>query len=225
MRTGPLVQRGAKVSRITLSTPSALRSSPSNRIFSGGAPRGAEPFANTIFKSSGLHLECRLPISLREFLANELGAVVDGTDRNVLHLAASADAATLSKLARAIRRYSTSRAQQAWAECSIALTNFSMRQGQCAPAFILCLKCVRIELAGIGDPYHHAGGCVSLSLQDACSSSVGHSAADTETRVADAIRMAIEEFRRLRAAFGLPHFELDSFVRNGQVTFTWRPLA
>ncbi|MGH9639532.1 MAG: hypothetical protein ACRD3Y_05690, partial [Bryobacteraceae bacterium] len=38
------------------------------------------------------------------------------------------------------------------------------------------------------------------------------------------LQKVIEEFRALRAGFGLPHYELDCYLTNAQVTFTWRPL-
>jgi hypothetical protein len=162
---------------------------------------------------------------LREFLADELGAVINASDANVLNLAANADPVTLSKLARAIRRYSTSRAQQAWVERPARLADFVLRRGEPAPASILCLKCACIEFGEPGAASHQSGGCVSLGLTSACLPAIGPTGAVTEAQVADAIRTLIEEFRRLRAAFGLPHFDLDSYVRNGRITFTWRPLA
>jgi hypothetical protein len=45
-----------------------------------------------------------------------------------------------------------------------------------------------------------------------------------EAAVANHLQRLIEEFRALRVAFGLPHFELDNYVKNHQVIFTWRPL-
>jgi len=225
LRTGPLVQRGAKVSRATQISSAPTRLSPSHRLLNRTFSSLSEPSAKTTLKSSNLHLECRLPISLREYLADELGAIVDAADDNVLNLAANADAATLSKLARAIRRYSTSRAQQTWESCHASLADFIIGAGTEPPMVALCLKCGRIEMGEGSLASHQTGGCVSLSLQDACKSSRGRSVRATETQVADVIRRSIEEFRRLRAAFGLSHFDLDSYTHHGRITFTWRPLV
>ena len=224
MRTGPLVQRGAKVSRMTHEPSPTLRPS-------GGLLRRLPasplqpPGSKAIVKSSCLHLECRLPINLRDFLADQLGAVVDKSDEHVLNLAANSDPTTLSKLARAIRSYSTSRAQQAWEECAVPLTDFVVRKKTGPAAIILCLKCVQVDFADDAIARHQSSRCVSLALQDVCRRPGRVSLVKVEGQIADAIRTSIEEFRRLRAAFGLPHFFLDSYVRNHQVTFTWRPLA
>jgi hypothetical protein len=176
----------------------------------------------TVFKSSCLHLECRLPINLREFLAEQLGGVLDQSDETMLKLAANAEETTLSKLARAIRRYSTNRAHESWEECSVALTRFGTAGKDATHEIVLCLACVRVEFGDGALARHQVAGCVSLALGAARTGTA--SAARHEVAAADAIRRLIEEFRRLRAAFGLPHFELDSYVRNDQVVFTWRPL-
>jgi hypothetical protein len=173
-----------------------------------------------MFKSSCVHLECRLPINLREFLAKQLGAVLDESDETMLKLAANAEESTLSRLARAIRRYSTTRAHESWEESGVPLSRFVEASG--AEEIALCLACARVEFGDGALVRHQTAGCVSLALNIACTR--GTSAAPDQVAVADAIRRLIEEFRRLRAAFGLPHFELDSYVRNDQVVFTWRPL-
>ncbi|MGO9265519.1 MAG: hypothetical protein ACLQBA_11680 [Candidatus Binataceae bacterium] len=171
-----------------------------------------------------------MPINLREFLANQLGAVVDESDETVLKLAATADETTLSRLARAIRRYSTTRAQQSWEETAAPLARLIVAvrrsdEPRTPHAYLaLCLKCVRIEFGEGALERHQAAGCVSLALDGASETRTAEPAERQELRVADSVRRLIEEFRALRVAFGLPHFELDSYVRNGQVTFTWRPL-
>jgi hypothetical protein len=219
-----LVQRGAKVSRATHEPSSILRQSGGLLRRLPAAPLET-PGSKTILKSSCLHLECRLPINLRDFLADQLGAVVDKSDEHVLNLAVNSDPTTLSKLARAIRRYSTSRAQQPWEQCSVPLADFIIRKKTEPPAIVLCLKCVRIDFGDEAIARHQSGRCVSLALQDVCRRPGRVSLARVEGPIADRIRTSIEEFRRLRVAFGLPHFFLDSYVRNHQVTFTWRPLA
>lgn len=236
MRTGPLVRRGAKVSRATQANSTTLRASPPATLL-GRRSQDTVPAAQNIFKSenifkskdacksSRLHLECRLPINLREFLASQLGAVVDEADETVLRLAATADETTLSRLARAIRRYSTTRAQQSWEETAVPLARLIVEQQTPGAQMALCLKCVRVEFGEGALERHQTAGCVSLALDGARETRKAEPAGRQELHVADTVRRKIEEFRALRIAFGLPHFDLDSYVRNGQVTFTWRPLA
>lgn len=225
MRTGPLVRRGAKVSRASQANSATLRASASNPLFTQHStePNNLTP-SEDLFKLSRLRLEHRLPINLREFLATQLGAVVDESDETVLHLAATADEATLSRLARAIRRYSTTRAQQAWEECAVPLAHFVVEPRASDASVALCLKCVRVEFGEGAIGRHQAGGCVSLALGGACEAGTLDSSGRHEVRIADAVRRLIEEFRALRVAFGLPHFDLDCYTRNRQVIFTWRPV-
>jgi hypothetical protein len=170
-----------------------------------------------------LHLECRLPINLRNFLAEQLGAALETGDQNIADLAANADEATLSRLARAIRRYSTARAHEAWADCAIALSRFSGAGAEASQRAVLCLKCTSVEFGDSAADAHQAPACLVVNLDAACAAAM-----DTPERsdqaIANCIQHLIEEFRALRVAFGLPHFELDCYVTNRRVTFTWRPL-
>lgn len=167
-----------------------------------------------------VHLECRLPINLREFLADQLGAVIDESDTTVLNLAAEADDLTLSKLARAIRRYSTNRARQRWDECTIPLKTLSTTREDAVA--ILCLHCRTVDLSVDAAETHRPPSCIVMKLRGASAIEASRGAGSA---IADAMRSQIEEFRRLRAAFGLPHFELDSYVRRDCITFTWRPIS
>jgi hypothetical protein len=218
------------VSRAVQTNSTTLRTSKPAALYGRRVPNPFPPAdklfkSESLFKSSLIHLECRLPINLREFLASSLGAVVDESDETVLRLAATADETTLSQLARAIRRYSTTRAQQSWQETSIPLACLLLEPGFTRPPIVLCLKCARVDFDAEAMERHLSGGCISLVLDAVCETRTTEQSGQQEVRVADAIRRLIEEFRALRAVFGLPHFELDSFVRHCQVTFTWRPLA
>jgi hypothetical protein len=46
-----------------------------------------------------------------------------------------------------------------------------------------------------------------------------------EDAIADRLQRQVEEFRALRSAFGLPHYELDLYGSGHQVNFTWHPLS
>jgi hypothetical protein len=163
---------------------------------------------------------CRLPINLRSFLAAQLGCQPEADDDTILSFAARADQLTLNKLARAIRRYSTARAHEAWAECSIAVTTLGRvyRDNRCA---VLCLRCVRVDFDESATSEHQRNGCVPITLVGR-----GHSMSGLPTieEIPEKIQRLVEEFRALRTAFGLSHFDLDCYMRGGQLTLMWRPL-
>jgi len=166
------------------------------------------------------HSSCRLPINLRSFLAAQLGCKAEANDDIILSFAARADQSTLNKLARAIRRYSTARAREAWTECSLNVAVFVEAHQHCRPV-VLCLRCVRFDFGNAALYEHRSNGCLPITLARMDPSDVGGAAAEA---VPDRIQHLVEEFRALRAAFGLPHFDLDCYVRGGQLTLMWRPL-
>jgi len=162
---------------------------------------------------------CRLPIDLRSFLAAYLGCQPEAGDDTILNYAARADQFTLNKLARAIRRYSTARAHEAWAECSLAVAAF-VRAYQNGHLAVLCLRCVRVDFGDTAAREHQRNGCVSIALVGTDTSNGGQAAED----IPEKIQHLVEEFRALRTAFGLSHFDLDCYVRGEQLTLMWRPL-
>jgi hypothetical protein len=183
-----------------------------------------------------VHFGCRLPINLRAFLAQQLGCRAEADDETILNCAAKADQATLNRLARAIRRYSTARAREAWTECNVDLAKFA--EAECdGHAVLLCLKCGRVEFGEGGLRDHQRAGCVPItlvrgSLSEPAEASPAQPAGDEVAGepssplalIADSVQRLVEEFRALRAAFGLPHFDLDCYVRGTQLTLMWRPL-
>ena len=169
---------------------------------------------------AGTRSTCRLPINLRNFLAAQLGCQPEASDDIILSFAASADRATLNKLARAIRRYSTARAHEAWTECNLAVESFvQARQRGCL--VVLCLRCARVDFADSASSEHRRSGCVPITLVPAGAAHFDNAGAE---EVPEKIQRTVEEFRALRMAFGLPHFDLDCYVRNEQLTLMWRPL-
>lgn len=163
---------------------------------------------------------CRLPINLRSFLAAQLGCQPEAGDDTILSFAARADRLTLNKLARAIRRYSTARAHEAWAECSLAVTAF-VRAYQDGRVAVLCLRCVRVDFGETASREHQRNGCVPITLVGRHTSNGGKAASE---EIPEKIQHLVEEFRALRTAFGLSHFDLDCYVRSEQLTLMWRPL-
>lgn len=220
MRTGPLVRRGAHASRIVPGVPATLRRA--------GLPRSLElpafdnlPLPSPIIEASCLHAECKLPINLRNFLAQQFGPALESDNESILDMAANADPATLSRVARAIRRYSTSRAREAWSECAVALEVFERRAMNAASAARLCLECARLEFGAEAFEAHLAPRCLTVDLLPACAP---RSQPNNNSSVSDRLQRQIEDFRAMRAAFGLPHFDLDCYVTNRRVMFSWRPL-
>lgn len=218
MRTGPLVRRGANVSRAGQAPPAIPRILP--RGF------GKQNLSLTAFSllpiapKVGVRSTCRLPINLRSFLAAQLGCQPEAGDDTILSFAARADQSTLNKLARAIRRYSTARAHEAWAECSLAVAAF-VQAHQHGRLVVLCLRCVRVDFGDTAAREHQRNGCVPITLAQPHAEDFRETAAE---EVAEKIQRLVEEFRALRAAFGLPHFDLDCYVRGEQLTLMWRPL-
>jgi hypothetical protein len=167
-----------------------------------------------------------LPINLREFLSQQFGSTLNCDSDTILSLAANADQPTLSKLARAIRRYSTTRAHQNWAECSVGLEQFAQeaRYGGGQPRAGLCLKCACLAFGeSLAD--HRGRICLVVDLGPACLGPAMEDGEEVEDAVADQLQRQVEEFRTLRSAFGLPHYELDLYGSGRKVNFTWHPLS
>jgi len=178
-----------------------------------------------IIEASCLHQKCRLPINLREFLSQQFGSSLNCDSDTILSLAANADQPTLSKLARAIRHYSTTRAHQNWSECSVALREFVQEasDGGGRSRAGLCLKC---SCLAFGDSLadHRRRECLVVDLGPACVAPA-NDGEETEDAIADQLQRQVEEFRTLRLAFGLPHYELDLYGSGNKVNFTWHPLS
>jgi len=215
LRTGPLVRRGANASRVVPGAPAAPRRAVLPRT-SELPPFGNLPLQTPIIESSCLHVECKLPIDLRHFLAEQFAPSLDSDNASILDMAANADEATLSRVARAIRRYSTSRAREAWAQCAMTLDDLEREGTRANPAARLCLECARLEFGASACEAHVGPRCLTVDLLPACPAGL--------TPVPDRLQRQVEEFRAMRAAFGLSHFDLDCYVTNRRVMFSWRPL-
>jgi hypothetical protein len=229
VRTGPMVRRDANVSHVSQRAPSNLRP-PTSSATAAAQPVFSRmfPAATPVIESSCLHVEFRIPIDLRRYLKKQLA--LDCDDETLLNLAAHANGAMLSKLARAIRRFSTERARTRWSECAVTLATFEKNaaRGHTADAShaILCLGCARIEFDEHAAQAHHDSGCLVVDL----SAALGVNSKRTRSNgarkpIADRLQVIVEQFRALRAAFHLPHYDLDCYVTNSRVTFTWSPLS
>jgi len=229
LRTGPLVHRGAHVSRVVQGAPAVSRVSAAPKAETMGCASFTsfpKPRPEPIIEASCLHQKCRLPINLKEFLSEQFGSALNCDSDTILSLAANADQNTLSKLARAIRRYSTTRAHQDWAECCEGLTRFvqEARSGEGELRVGLCLKCSCLAF-GECLTDHRGRECLVVDLAPACLAAALADGEETEDALADQLQRQVEEFRTLRSAFGLPHYELDLYSSGHKVTFTWHPLS
>ncbi|MGH7748773.1 MAG: hypothetical protein ACREQ5_29025, partial [Candidatus Dormibacteria bacterium] len=141
----------------------------------------------------------------------------------------------LSRVARAIRRYSTERAHERWDECATALgslgddLDWARESGD---QVVLCLGCAALEAGADASGRHRGSGCVTVGLSATLNGKLNakpdtEAASQVEERhgLPEILRGVIAGFRLGRAALSLPHYDLDCYVARGQVIFTWRPLA
>jgi hypothetical protein len=224
LRNGPLVHRNAQVSRAIQSAPSPLERLAALSALADRRPTRAP--AGPVWESSRLYLGSRLPINLRYFLAEQLGPSIRVDSDSIVALKPRSGAVLMRDLARAIRRFSAERARQVWSECAIGIARLESEFFR-APApercpVILCLRCACI---GAGPLDEHGGrNCLPVNLDSAIKDFAASQCSERPNVAPDSILQAIENFRMAREASKLPHQDLDCFVSNGQLVFTWRPL-
>ena len=225
MRNGPLIHRNAQVSRAIAGAPSPLERLAALSALADRRPTRA-PTAGPLWESSRLYLGSRLPINLRHFLAEQLGPSIRVESDSIVALKPRSGAALMRDLARAIRRFSAERARQVWSECAVGISRLHTEFFR-APApercpVILCLRCACI---GAGPLDEHGGrNCLPVNLDSAIKDFAAARYSERPNVTPDPILQAIENFRMARDAVNLPHQDLDCFVSNGQLIFTWRPL-
>lgn len=225
MRNAPLVHRNPVVSRTIAGAPSPLERLAALSVLADRRPTRA-PTAGPIWESSRLYLGSRLPINLRNFLAKQLGPSIRVESDSLVALKPRSSAAMMRDLARAIRRFSAERARQVWAECAIGITRLQTEFFRASAAercpVILCLRCACIGAGALDE--HGGRNCLPVNLDSALKDFATSRSSDRPHAAPDSILQAIENFRMAREAGKLPHQDLDCFVSNGQLVFTWRPL-
>lgn len=227
MRTGPLGRREAHISRFIEGSISGLVrpafNDPVGRQSNANGSARMPRFRMPSPPSSSLGLKYSLPINLREFLAEEFAGGLQIDDDGVFTLGPEAGEDALTRVARAIRRYSTTRAHERWDECCVAIARLRDDLEWAAESgdqVALCLGCAMLE-AGAGAVGRHRGhGCVAVDLSANTASHV-----DEPEGLPGVLLRVIEGFRLGRAALGLPHYDLDCYIARDQVIFTWRPIA
>jgi hypothetical protein len=234
LRTGPLGRREAHISRFIEGFPSGfLRPAfidplGSERMLNRRArpARLRHSTRNSPSDMPLLNLKCALPINLREFLAEQFASGLRIDEDGVFALGPGAGDDALSRVARAIRRYSTERSHERWDECAVALArldNDLARAAESGAQVVLCLGCAALQTGTDVVGRHRGTGCVAVELSAGLDGRVA-SYVEQTPGLPEMLLRAVEGFRMGRAALGLSHYDLDCYVARGQVIFTWRPL-
>lgn len=229
MRHGPMVHRGANTSRLTQGATAPLARLHAMRglaAFHLRKDRRAPATDREALALDRLNLLDMLPINLRHFLADHLGPMLRIEGDSIFALAPQAGDRAIRELARAIRRFSAERSRELWRECSVKLSRLAgqlmqMRAEQRRVA--LCLRCAALGVGANGAASHGETGCFPIEL-DRGLAQCGGSPDSVRALVPDGLRRSVEDFRRTRSRSSLPHFDLDCYVSNDQMIFTWRPL-
>jgi hypothetical protein len=168
-----------------------------------------------------------LPINLRRFLAAELGQRLCIDETTIAPASGEFPEAFMRDLARAIRRFSFTRAHESWVETLIGRVELedaliSACGGGCHLA--LCLCCARLSIGPDALSEHRKPSCLAVSLSHSGKRDLGEEQMSVTSQLRCALYREIETFRGERAAQRLPHFDLDYYLRDSQYVFTWRPV-
>jgi hypothetical protein len=231
LRDGPSVRGSSKTSRVV--SGAALKLLVSSRGLATGhtsesrtaSGRGVPAEASHPFHN--LRFENCLPINLRAFLATELGGRVCIDDSVIAPSVGEFPEAFMRDLARAIRRFSFERAHETWIEVVVsphALEEALTRARTGAGQMVLCLGCARLCSGPDASCEHKDTLCVALMLN-------GFASRDYEpgqvlnSQLRRSLYREIDNFRLARERQGLPHYDLDYYMRDSHYVFTWRPLV
>jgi hypothetical protein len=211
VRNGPLVHRRANATRFAYGAPSPLERLQSLSVFNN--PRTFSnsgrslPVEPAPFETQRLQLGSRLPINLRHFLAEQLGASMRIEDDSIVALEPRSNETLMRELARAIRRFSAERAREAWCECAMGLDRLE-REFFAAPSddrgpVVLCLRCACV---GAGPLDQHCGArCIPVHLGAEVRAQQLEGKCVDGTLTPDALHRAVENFRLRRTESAQPH--------------------
>ncbi len=178
------------------------------------------PFQNLKFENC-------LPVNLRSFLKGELGQRLYIDDSTIAPASGELPEAFMRDLARAIRRFSFTRAHESWVEVSVgrrALEDGLTRSRIGATRVVLCLRCARVSVGADAPAEHSDPSCVALALHGFSSCDYEGEPASMAAQVRRNLYREIINFRRARQSQQLEHYELDYYLRDAEYVFTWRPL-
>lgn len=180
---------------------------------------GPLPFQNLRFENC-------LPINLRSFLSAELGQRLCIDDSTIAPANGEFPETFMRDLARAIRRFSFERAHESWVEVvgpRLALEE-GLNQGRIgACQVVLCLCCAHLSIGLNALGEHRGGSCLAVPLHGFVSCDYGEDQ-PSSSHLRRNLYQEIASFRRARMAQGLPHYDLDYYMRDSHYVFTWRPL-
>jgi hypothetical protein len=226
LRNGPVVRKRTTKARVDHGPTPPLKLLASAR-HSGVAhePEGRPPAPPN--DSTSLRLDGHLPLILRTVLLQELGGILRIVNNTIYSLVPGLGEVFTRELARAIRRFSFERARERWVEFSVSssrleeLLRSASGEGR---GVVLCLRCAALGAASSEAGEHPKGRCLTLTLGANLLTAAVDSVAHIKALIHHGLYDLIDAFRNSRAAENLAHFDLDYYIRNGSVIFTWRPL-
>lgn len=230
MRNAHSIRRSPHISRLEHSATPPLRLLESSRTLfnfsrSANPQSAARPASGGADALTCVRLGTWLPINLRRFLVEELGPALKIDNDTIVAFEPKGDKQVMRELARAIRRFSFNRAHEKWNECLVQASQLEAELSR-APAprhpVALCLRCARLSIGPDQLAEHQGPACLAVTLNSTLKSDNLEGTAWALVR--RELHRVIEDFRLSRAAAGLPHYDLDCYVPNDQMVFTWRPL-
>jgi hypothetical protein len=192
--------------------------SPSGHNFSLA---GSLPFQNLRFENC-------LPINLRGFLKAELGSRLYIDDSTIAPATGEFPDAFMRDLARAIRRFSFARAHESWVEVVIGrlpLEESLTRSRIGACQVVLCLYCAQLSIGHNVLEEHRQPSCLAVALHGFASCDYEQEQAPPASQLRRNLYREIGNFLVARQMQGLPHYDLDYYLRDNHYVFTWRPLT
>jgi hypothetical protein len=231
LREGPSVRGSSKTSRTV--SPATLRLLVSSRgLAIDHRPESRSPSAHHISTPAAvpfqnLNFENCLPINLRTFLRAELGQRLYIDDNTIAPAAGEMPERFMRDLARAIRRFSFVRAHESWVEVVSgreALEKALAHSLIGACQVVLCMRCTRLSIGRDALGEHRDASCLAVALRGftSCDHELEHLTAGSQLR--RNLYLGIASFRCMRQSQGLPHYDLDYYLRDSRYVFTWRPL-
>jgi hypothetical protein len=231
LKDGPSVRGSSKASRAN--SAAALRLLVSSRGLATGhtpeirSPSGQNVSAAPSLPFQNLKFENCLPINLRTFLSAELGQRVHIDDSTIAPADGEVPESFMRDLARSIRRFSFLRAHESWVEVvsgRLALEAGLTRSRIGACQVVLCLGCARVSMAPNAFSEHREASCLVVALHGFASCDYEQEPSAVGAQLRRNLYREIASFRRARELQGLPHYDLDYYLRDHHYVFTWRAL-
>jgi hypothetical protein len=231
LRDGPSVRGSSKTSR-TVSAATLRLLVSSRGLATAHTPEIRSPSAHNVSAAASLpfqnlRFENCLPINLRSFLSAELGQRLYIDDSTIAPATGEFPEAFMRDLARAIRRFSFTRAHESWVEVvggRLAIEEGLTRSRIGACQVVLCLRCARLSIGPNALGEHRDASCLVVALHGFTSCDYEQEPLAASSQLRRNLYREILNFRRERQSHGLPHYDLDYYLRDSHYVFTCRPL-